>query len=394
MRAPPLKRLLVAPERSFFLFGPRGVGKSTWLRGTFTDAVVLDLLDSALFLELSREPSRLEAIVGRRPEGAWVVLDEIQKAPMLLDEAHRLMEARGWRFVLCGSSARKLRRGGTNLLAGRAVTRHLDGFCSQEIGDSFDPEAAAEWGTLPLVHLDPRNARDILSAYVNTYIKEEIREEGAVRSLQPFLRFLSIAGQLNGQLVNGQNVAREAAVSRGSVDAYFSILEDTLLGHFLPSYRPQVKVRERGHPKFYWFDPGVARAAAGLLFDPVDRLWMGTALETLIFHELRVYNHTRGRHRPISFYRPPSGAEVDFVIETRKRQAASPPHVVCIEVKAARRWERKWEQPMRSLRGHPEAVRVDRMLGVYTGERAYAFDQLDVLPVRDFLRQLHQGSVF
>lgn len=394
MEARPLKRLLAAPERSFFLFGPRGVGKSTWLRDTFADAVFLDLLDSALYLELSREPSRLEALVGRRPEGAWVVLDEIQKAPMLLDEVHRLMEARGWRFVLCGSSARKLRRGGTNLLAGRAITRHLEAFCSREIGDSFDPVAAAELGSLPLVHLDPRNAPDILSAYVNTYIKEEIKEEGIVRSLPPFLRFLNVAGQLNGQLVNGQNIAREAAVPRSSVDAYFSILEDTLLGHFLPPYRPQAKVRERGHPKFYWFDPGVARAAAGLLFDPVDRLWMGAALETLIFHELRVYNHVHAKHRPISFYQTSNGAEVDFVIETRKRQAASPPHVVCIEVKMAQRWERKWERPMRSLQGYPEALRVDRMIGVYTGERAYAFGELDVLPARDFLRQLHRGDVF
>ena len=128
---------------------------------------------------------------------------------------------------------------------------------------------------------------------VNTYLKEEIKEEGIVRNLPPFLRFLEVAGLLNGQVVNGQNIAREASIPRASVDSYFSILEDTLLGHFLPAYRPKAKVREQAHPKFYWFDPGVARGAAGLLFDPVDRLWRGTALETTLFHELRVYNDTQ-----------------------------------------------------------------------------------------------------
>jgi len=389
-----VKRLLRAPERSFFLFGPRGVGKSTWLRQAFADAVLVDLLDSALFLELSRDPARIEAIAGRLPEKGWVVLDEIQKVPVLLDEVHRLMEGRGWRFVLCGSSARKLRRGGVNLLAGRAVTRHMEAFCSAELGDAFDAEQAIEWGTLPLVQFDPKSAPDILSAYANTYIKQEIREEGIVRKLHPFLRFLGIVGQLNGQVVNGANIAREAGVPRSSVDAYFAILDDTLLGHFLRPYRPAAKVREQGHPKFYWFDPGVARAAAGLLFDPVDRLWKGTALETLIYHELRVYNETQGKHRPICYYRTESGGEVDFVVETRKRQGASPPHAVCLEVKLAPRWERKWEKPMWSLQARPEAIRVDRMIGVYTGKRAYTFDGLDVLPVADFLRRLHQGGVF
>ena len=386
-------RLLKVPDLSFFLFGPRGVGKTTWLKEVLPDASFFDLLDSSLFLELSRNPDTLEAMIGNRPKDSWVVIDEIQKIPALLDEVHRLMETKGWRFALCGSSARKLRRGGVNLLGGRAITRNLDAFSFKELGDAFDMEFSLQWGFLPYVQLDRKNAADILNSYVNTYIKEEIREEGIVRSLPPFLRFLSIAGQLNGQLINGQNISREAGVPRSSVDVYFSILEDTLLGHFLRAYRPNVKVREQTHPKFYWFDPGVARAAAGLLFEPLDRLWKGTALENMIYHELRVYNHTQNKNRQISFYRTGSGVEIDFVIETLKRQASSYAHIICLEVKMAEKWDRRWERPMRSLSKSGQ-IHVDKMIGIYTGKRVYHFDGIDVLPVEEFLKRLHRGDVF
>ena len=386
-------RLLKLPDRSFFLFGPRGVGKTTWLKEVLPDACFFDLLDSSLYLELSQKPGNIEGIAGNISENSWVVIDEIQKIPQLLDEVHRLMETRGWRFALCGSSARKLRRGGVNLLGGRAITRNLGPFSYSELGDDFDAEFSLQWGFLPYIQLDRENAPDILNSYVNTYIKEEIKEESIVRSLPPFLRFLSIAGQLNGQLVNSQNISREAAVPRSSVDVYFSILEDTLLGQFLPAYRPNVKVREQTHPKFYWFDPGVARAAAGLLFDPVDRLWKGTALETLIYHELRVYNHTKSRNRPIFFYRTGSGVEIDFVIETRKRQASSNAHIVCLEVKMAETWDRRWERPMRTM-SKSGRIHIDKMIGIYTGKRSYYFDGFDVLPVEDFLKRLHRGDVF
>ncbi len=388
-----ISRLLRVPDNSFFIFGPRGVGKTTYLREVMPKAVFFDLLDSALYLELSQNPGRLEAMIGKRPRDTWVVIDEIQKIPALLDEVHRLIENKGWKFALCGSSARKLRRGGVNLMAGRAVTRNLDTFSFVELGRTFDIEYSLEWGLLPRVQINRDNPSDFLSAYVDTYLKEEIKEEGIVRRLPPFLRFLSIAGQLNGQLVNGQNIAREAGVVRSSVDVYFSILEDTLLGHFLPAYRPGAKVREQTHPKFFWFDPGVARAAAGLLFDPVDRIWKGSSLETLILHELRVYNHTQNKNRGIYFYRTGSGIEIDFVVETKKRQQSTDPHVVCLEVKLGEKWDRRWEKPMRSLSDH-EGIHVDRMIGVYTGARTYHFDGVDVLPVNEFFEQLHNGQVF
>jgi predicted AAA+ superfamily ATPase len=393
MKTEAIPRLLNRPERSFFLFGPRGTGKSTWLGRVLADAIRFDLLDFSLFLELSRDPHRLEAMIGDLAAGGWVVLDEIQKIPALLDEVHRLMESRRWRFALCGSSARKLKRGGANLLAGRALTLSMESFSAHELSREFDLEAALNWGLLPFVHNEHEAAADVLSAYVNTYLKEEIQAEGLVRNVPPFLRFLLVAGQLNGQVINLQNIARETAVARSTVDTYFAVLSDTLVGHLLPAWRPGLKVREAAQPKFYWFDPGVARAAAGLLREPVDRPWQGAALETLIYHELRVYNATSRRERRISYYRTPAGVEVDFIVETERRRPGRPPRVVAIEVKRAERWDRSFEKPLRSLSASG-GLKIERLIGVYCGPRRYDFDGLQVLPVGEFVKALYAGEVF
>jgi uncharacterized protein len=388
-----IPRLLKRPERSFFLFGPRGIGKSTWLHQVLPESFRLDLLDASLFLELSRDPQRLEALVGKKPAGAWVVLDEIQKVPALLDEVHRLMESRRWRFALCGSSARKLRRGGANLLAGRALTLSMESFSAAELGTGFDLDFALNWGLLPFVLEEPDTAADILAAYVNTYLKEELQAEGLIRNVPPFVRFLAVAGQINGQIVNAQNISREAYVARSTVDTDFAILTDTLVGHFLPAWRPGLKVREAAQPKFYWFDPGVARAAAGLLREPADKQWQGLALETLIYHELRVYNDISGKHRSVSYYRTSAGVEVDFIVETSRRRANTSPQVAALEIKRAERWDRKWDKALRAL-ADTDGVRVDRMIGVYCGSRRYDFDNVTVLPVADFVKALFAGEIF
>lgn len=197
------------PDVSFFLFGARGTGKSTWLRGVLPGAIYLDLLDTSLQLELTAAPHRLEAVIGAPAPGQRVVLDEIQKVPSLLSEVHRLMEDKGWPFALCGSSARKLKRGGADLLAGRAVTITMEPFSSAELGDRFDLARALDWGLLPVVHVKPGLEPDTLSAYVDTYLREEIKEEGAVRNFPPFVRFLGVAGMLNGQPLNAENIARD-----------------------------------------------------------------------------------------------------------------------------------------------------------------------------------------
>lgn len=387
-----VKRIIEVPRRSFFLFGPRGTGKSTWLKQKFPGYLFLDLLKTSLFLELSQNPSRLEAIGGDLPQNSWVVIDEIQKIPDLLNEVHRLIEDRRWNFAISGSSARKLRRKGVDLLAGRALTRNFFPFSYLETKDFFDLGFSLEWGMMPVVQTSRGEAADFLSSYVDTYIKEEIREEGLIRKLAPFLRFLSIAGMLNGQVVNSLNIARDAAASRSSVDSYFSILQDTLLGFFLPAYRPSLKVREQSHPKFYWFDSGVARGAAGLLSQPVDRAWLGTSLETLLLSEIRIYNQTSSKNLPVYYYKTAAGSEIDFVIETRKRQNDSKPHVVCIEVKLSDKWKNEWEKPIRSFKGGNQ-IEVDRMIGVYAGSQRYVFNQFYVFPVKDFLDELHSGKI-
>ena len=388
-----INRLLQPPDHTFFLFGPRGTGKSTWLKKHFQGQLFLDLLDSGLFLELAQRPGTLGRLAGEAGTGSWVVIDEVQKVPALLDEVHRLIEDRRLRFALCGSSARKLRRSGTNLLGGRALTRSLSTFTSAELADQFNLDFSLEWGMLPYVHRDPANTAEILRSYVNTYLKEEIREEGVIRNVPPFLRFLGVAGMMNGRIVNAQNIAQQAGVSRGTIDQYWSIMEDTLIGGFLPAFRPRLKVREAAHPKFYWFDAGVARAASGLAFDRPDRAWLGLSFETLLLNELKVFNHVTGRNRDLFYYRTPAGVEIDFIIETGKAQSSSAPHVVCIEAKLSESWDTAWEKPMLSL-ARQEGIVVEKMFGVYTGNRSYFKDNLAVLPAGEFLKRLHGGEVF
>ena len=279
------------------------------------------------------------------------------------------------------------------MLAGRALTLSMESFSATELGDSFDLEFALNWGMLPFVWNEPQYAADILAAYVNTYLKEELQAEGIIRNVPPFVRFLSVAGQINSQMVNAQNIARDAAVARSTVDNYFGVLTDTLVGHFLPAWRPGLKVREATQPKFYWFDAGVARASAGLLRDPTDRLWQGAALETMIYHELRVYNEVSRKQRPLHYYRTPAGVEIDFVIETAHRRPDSLPRVIAVEVKRAERWDRAWEKPMRSLADNT-GVTVERMFGVYCGSRRYQFDNITVLSFTDFVKALFAGEVF
>ncbi len=388
-----INRLLKPIARSFFLFGPRGTGKSTWLRKELPHALHFDLLDTKLYYELAREPYRLEALIGFNDSNSWIVLDEIQKTPALLDEVHRLMSSKGWSFALCGSSARQLKKAGVNLLAGRALTLNMAPFSAGELGTHFNLQRALEFGLLPTVVLNPEYATATLRAYVETYIQEEIRHEGAVRNLPPFLRFLALAGQLNGQVINRTNLARDAGAARSTVDSYFSILSDTLLGGYLPAWQPQIKVREHAHPKFFWFDSGVARAAAGLLDDPPDRTWLGHALETYILHECKIRNTVSGQRRGLYYYGFSNSGEIDLIIETRRPRPDKPARIIAVEIKLSEKWERKWERPIRDLAA-TKRVEVERMIGIYTGANSYEFDGFHVMPVDKFVQSLHAGELF
>lgn len=389
-----LKRLLTFPKnKSFFLFGARGVGKSTWIEKTLDYDFKINLLENRTYLELLRDPSLLEAKLGHLKAGSWVVIDEVQKIPELLTEVHRLIEDRKFLFALTGSSARKLKKGGADLLGGRAIRRWMEPFTAAELQDQFDLDTALKWGTLPLVYLDIENAAETLEAYAQTYLREEIKEEGLVRKLDSFVRFLEIASLLNAQLVNADAIARDAKIPRSSVEGYFSILEDTLVGFRLPAYQPKAKVKETSHPKFYWFDSGVARACANLLSQEPESGWMGGALETYVFHELRVYNHVFKKMKSIFYYNVPSGLEVDFVIELESGSRTKKPEVVMIEVKLAKKWDRSWNRSMISLK-ETGALRVSRCIGIYCGTERLTFGEVEVLPVEQFLVELYSGRVY
>jgi predicted AAA+ superfamily ATPase len=322
-----------------------------------------------------------------------VIIDDVQKIPPILDEVHRLMEQRKLRFALSGSSARKLKRGGANLLGGRALSLNMEGFSAKELGDRSDAKKMCRIGTLPLVHNTPQDAEGLLSSYVQTYLKEEVQAEGLVRKIEPFVRFLEVAGLMNSQVVNGEALARDAHVARSTVDTYFSILTDTLLAHWLPAYRPRSKVREGAKPKLYWFDPAVAAAAAGTLGEE-DELSRGASLETLVFHELRVYNAIRGRARPLYFYGGDrDSAEVDFLIETRKKTLQHKPSAVLIEVKSALRWRSEFESASRSL-ASSEKIHIQSMYGVYMGTESFEQNGFQVLAYGDFIRKLFAGEIY
>ncbi|HEX7835972.1 MAG TPA: DUF4143 domain-containing protein [Kofleriaceae bacterium] len=306
-------RSIQAPDdKSFLLLGPRGTGKSMWIRGAFPDAVYIDLLESSTYTELLAAPGRLEDKVPPRHRG-WVIVDEIQKVPALLDEVHRLIESRRWRFGLTGSSARKLRHRGVNLLAGRALSLSMHPLTRSELGDSFDLKHSLKFGQLPSVYVEKRPGA-FLSTYVQTYLREEVQQEGLTRNLAAFARFLESISFSQAQPLNVAAVARDCHVERKVVEDYVTILEDLLLGIRLPVFQRRAQRKLTAHPKFYFFDVGVYRAIRprGPLDTPeeID----GPALETLLMQELRAHIAYADLGYQLHYWRTQSGLEVDFVL--------------------------------------------------------------------------------
>jgi len=377
-------RGLPLPERTFFLLGPRGTGKTTWLRQALPNALWFDLLRTSTFLDLNQRPDAFREQVEARPRG-WVVIDEVQRLPSLLNEVHSLIADRGqtYKFALSGSSARKLRRNEANLLAGRAVSRQLFPLTAAELGKRADVEHVLRYGLLPAVQADARAAVDTLEAYVSTYLREEIQQEALVRKLDAFSRFLQVAALVNAQVVNVAGIARDAAIARPTVQGYFETLIDTLVGVWLPAWQRRAKVKEVASPKFYFFDPGVVRALAGRLREPLDGLERGFQLETWILHELRAaiaYQNIGGELR---YWRTPSGAEVDFVW-TRGAKA------VGIEVKSAAKWRPEFAKVLNGL--IDDGV-LRAGFGVYTGAVELKVGKVRVLPVHAFLKALAAGTI-
>jgi len=370
------------PERTFFLWGPRQTGKSTLLAETYPRAQRIDLLTSREFARLSTDPGLLREEL--EASGArFVVIDEIQKVPALLDEVHWLIENRRVVFALCGSSARKVRRGHANLLGGRAVRYELHGLVSSEVGAGFDLSRALNHGYLPAHYLSD-SPRDLIRSYVDDYLKEEIAAEGLVRNLPAFAGFLHAAALSDGELVNYANIARDCGVSAYAVRGYFDILVDTLLGTMLPAYRKRPKRRVILAPKFYFSDVGVVNhlARRGRI-EPGSELF-GDALENWVHHELASYRAYTGFGFDISYWRLPSGIEVDFIIGDL---------AAAIEVKASSRVHADHLKGLGALaEDHP---RVGRRIVVSMDRRPRRTDDgIDVMPAKIFAQRLWAGDLF
>lgn len=368
-------RLLQPPKsKSFFLFGPRGTGKTTWLRDQLKADVRVDLLDSEVYQSLLAQPSRLsEFIPAKKPK--LIAIDEVQRIPRLLDEVHRLIEEKRWIFALTGSSARKLRRGNVNLLAGRALSLNFHPLTAPELGADFDLATSLKWGHLPSLKTE-KDKRAYLKSYVTTYVREEVQQEGLTRNIAAFSRFLEAASFSQGSVLNISSVAREASVERKVVEEYFTILEDLLIGSRLPAFQKKAKRRVTAHPKFYYFDVGVYRAIRPM--GPLDDTSSvnGVALETLVYQELRALNDLLEWDFELSYWRAHTGEEVDFVLYGERG-------IFAIEVKLTNRVRPEDLKGLRAfIRDYPKA----HPILLYTGERALRIEECAIVPVAKFLK--------
>jgi predicted AAA+ superfamily ATPase len=366
------------PRQSFFLFGPRGVGKTAWLHQQFPDALFFDLLDHPVYAQLLAGPERLGE---RIPQGHkdWVVVDEIQRVPELLNEVHRLIESRKLRFVLTGSSARKLRRRGINLLAGRAVTRHMHPFTALELGKDFDLKRALRYGCLPLA-CTSESPQDYVNSYAATYLREEVQQEGLARNIGAFGRFLEAASFSQGGVLNMAAVARDCSVSAKVVEDYFSILEDLLIAVRLPIFSKRAKRRMIAHPKFYYFDAGVFQAIRPR--GPLDapELIHGPALETLFLQQVRAVNDYKDLGYRLHYWRTATGDEVDFVLYGERGLRA-------FEIKMAQTVR---ADDLRSLLRFRSDFSQAKTQLLYLGRRRWHDRGVEVVPFIDCISELDQ----
>ena len=381
------KRSLLLPEsgtETFFLWGPRQTGKSTLLQCAYPDSRWIDLLKSDVFVRYATRPEFLRLEIEEEPPfpGQQVVIDEIQKVPALLDEVHWLIENRGVHFALCGSSARSVRRGAANLLGGRALRYELRGLTAGELGNDFDLDRILNRGYLPRIYGSQRY-RKLLDAYVSDYLQQEILAEGLVRSLPLFSGFLEAASLSEGSFVNFSNVARECGVSTPTAKSYFGILEDTLIGRWLPAYRKRLKRRVIGAPKFYFADVGVVNLLAKRGVLESGSALYGQAFENWVFHELASYISYRGVELNLAYWRLPSGIEVDFVVGDME---------VALEAKATKRINAHHLKGLRALAA--EHRRLEKRIVVCLEPKAWQTkDGISVLPASTFAHRLWQGEL-
>lgn len=367
------QRQLKTPEnKSFFLFGPRGTGKTTWLKHNFRKAVYIDLLKSGIYNNLLSNPGNLSDFI---PDtfSDWIIIDEIQKVPELLNEVHRLIEERKYKFILTGSNARKLRRKGVNLLAGRALTYYMYPLIASELKENFSLQESLRFGNMPAVY-NEEDKKKYLESYTMTYILQEVLQEGLIKNLPAFSRFLKAASFSQGSILNVSRVAEECAIGRKMAENYFSILGDLLMAYFLPPFTKKAKRKNVKHNKFYYFDAGIYRVLRPRgpldLTEEID----GAGLETLVLQELKAINDYQDLGYQIYFWRTISGAEVDFVLYGEKGFLA-------FEVKRKTNIHSKDLHGLKSfLKDYPQA----KAFLLYGGGEKLYKGGITVLPLKDF----------
>jgi len=380
-----IKRKLHLPppgEETFFLWGPRQTGKSTLLHTVYPEAVWIDLLKAEEFRRYLNNPEFLRQELPRKGDMPFVVIDEVQKLPTLLDEVHWLHENRNVRFALCGSSARKVKRGHANLLGGRAIRYELFGFVSAELYPDFDLNRLLNHGYLPLIYLSKQPQR-LLNSYVANYLKEEISAEGLVRNLPVFSDFLNEAALSDTESVNFSTIARDCGVSSQTIKEYFQILEDTLLGRWLPSFRKRPKRRVAASAKFYFSDIGVVNFLAKRGSVQLGSELFGKAFENWCFHELNAYNLYNEVFAEFFYWHLAGGTEVDFIINDME---------VAIEAKATKKITQKHLKGFRSLKvDHPNIKR--RLIVCCEDKPRRTDDGIEIIPADMFTEILWQGGV-
>lgn len=374
------KRLLTIPmdsPQSYFIFGPRGVGKTTWVKENFPEAYYIDLLDQSLYFDLSANPHHIHRYYDNDPS-RWIIIDEVQKIPALLNEIHRGIEHNKRRYILTGSSARSLRKKGVNLLAGRALQRSMYPLTALEQGAQFNLASTLQYGQLPNTKKITEK-KEFLKSYIHTYLQEEVLQEGLVRQLPAFHRFLEAASFAHGEQINLSAIAREVGVDQKSITGYFAILDDLLIGYKLYPFEKRAKRRLKTHPKFYFFDAGVCNTLRPR--GPLDiQSEIGShALEGLFLQELRAINEYFQKEYTFYFWRTHTGAEVDII-------AYGPRGLLAFEIKFS---EKITTRDLSGLHLFKQDYPMAKCYMIYQGSQKQLIDDVTVLSIQEALLNLN-----